>query len=260
MAVLADYQLERGLSDEDVAGILNERLESRRKKGREPITAGGVRLMRSRKDENVPQAWLDALEIERPEFIKESLSSGGGDEPAPAAAAGAGQGAPGVAGGPFSSLPAPVELPFDGLSARKRIILLYTGVGQGLERFQPARFAVNGEGERVRLPAPPYARVFAQHAPKLADAWIEAARQSSQVARIVTLVTTGGAVGELVVAHVSLVFSCLIVSGKVPLNGILRDLGPDAIVHGQASGGADGGSDGSGAVRVVADDAEAPSR
>lgn len=249
---LRDQLADLGLSYEETAERLNEAgVRVRSAEGERMLTADDVSRRSSRRAQ---RSWREALGLEaepaEPRFIR---SPGQASELDPG---------PGAGSVPPSTLPAPVELPFEALSAKKRIVLIYTGIGQGLERFSPRQVAVNAEtGERVVLPKPRYAAVFAQHAPKLADAWIEAARQNTQVARIVTVITTGGAVGELVVAHVSLVFSCLVISGKVPLNGILRELGPDAIVDGKAA--QDDTGDGPvepGAVRAVADDAEAPPR
>lgn len=241
MPVIADYMADNGLSDESMAELLTIKL------GREdrPVKAHGVLAIRNRKDENVPKSWLDALDIELPEFIKESPLADGDEQPPLGGASGTGSSPP--------SLPVPVDLPFDGLEARKRIELVYVGVGKGV--------AAAMRDKRIEI-------IFAQHAPKLADKWIAAARQNARVAQVITYVTAGGATGDLVIAHVMLVVSLLMISGKVPVSGIGSLLGPDAVVPDartvperrppqQAEGGP-GGSEEPGAVRAVVDDAEAP--
>jgi len=209
MPLLADYQLEHGLSDEQLADILNERVKRRR--DQKPISAAGVENMRYKKDENVPPKWLEALDIEPPqrEFIRES-SSLRDEVPSPAIGEGDARGGTGTA-----SLPVLLELPFDGLEAKKRIELVYVGVGRGVASA---------------MHNPQIAVIFSQHAPKLAEKWIAAARQNARIAQVVTYVTAGGAVGDLIIAHITLVLSLLIVSGKVPIGGIGSLLGPDVVV------------------------------
>lgn len=234
MPLLSDYMLEHGLSDESMAEVLSEKL------GRQ-ITPHGVLAQRNRKDKNLSKSWLEALEIERPEFIRESeVEEDLGGSPAQAGEhTGAGDDAA------RTSL-APVELPFDGLEAKTRIKLIYELIGKGVSRG---------------MKDPRYEMVFRQHAPVLADKWIAAAKQNRQVATIVTYITAGGATGDLVIAHLTLVMSMLIISGKVPIGGI-RNLGPDVVdttatERQQESSENGAGPEDAGTVRAVADDAEA---
>lgn len=237
MGVLTDYMADNGLSYESMAELLSDKLGKQ-------IKPHGVLAISKREDRNLPKSWLDALELERPEFIQESPDGGSGDAVEPGGAA------PGTGGSSPSSLPVPVELPFDGLEARKRIELVYVGVGEGVSRA---------------MRDPRVAIVFRQHAPALAEKWIAAAKQNARIATVVTYVTAGGATGDLIIAHVMLVMSLLVITGKVPIGGILGGLGPDAVVPSGANGkpqtpaAADRPAE-PGAVRAVDDDAEAPSR
>lgn len=243
MPELSDFMLERGLSDEDLASLLTEKLDRHDR----PITAHGVRAMRARQDKFLAKSWREALDL--PEYIAAAEPAADPDEQTIQQAP-----APGVSPPPPSGLPAPVALPFDGLAAKERIEMAYVGIGIGAARAM--------RNPSVEL-------VFRQHAPGLAEKWIAAARQNARVAQLVTYVTAGGATGDLILSHVMLAVSLLVISGKVPIGGI-PGLGPDVVVpkddgrrparepEPQPEEGADGdGSEAAGAVRAV-DDASAP--
>lgn len=61
-----------------------------------------------------------------------------------------------------------------------------------------------------------FSAVADSYAPNIADAWIAAAKENKNVAKIVAFMESGGPVGELVVAHVILVFGWAYVSGRGP--------------------------------------------
>lgn len=235
---LREQLANRGLSYEQAAETLNERgVTIKAADGERPITAADVSRRGSRP---AYRSWREALELdEEPKFIQSSSSEA-------TVGADSGDGRPTAAGIASLGVPAVVELPFDGLEARKRIELVYVGIGKGV-------------GTAMRNPA--IEIVFAQHAPKIAERWIAAAKQNARVAQIVTYVTAGGAVGDLIIAHLMLTVSLLIVSGRLPIGGIGGVLGPDVIVptaaNGQKNAPAADRPGGVGPVRAVADDASA---
>lgn len=61
-----------------------------------------------------------------------------------------------------------------------------------------------------------YSAVATSYSGDLADAWIAAAKENENVAKIIAFLDSGGPVGELVIAHLILVGGFIYVSGKGP--------------------------------------------
>jgi hypothetical protein len=89
--------------------------------------------------------------------------------------------------------------------ARKRIAQAYNALGAG------ASMATRNDG---------YAAVTGLYANDLADAWAEAARENQHVAAIMEWVNSGGALGNLVFAHV------ILLGGFAYVTGYFHQLGP----------------------------------
>jgi hypothetical protein len=86
-------------------------------------------------------------------------------------------------------------------AVRDRIAKFYGAIGAG------ASMISQNDG---------YGLVADAYSGDLADAWIAAARQNENVARIVAFLESGGPVGELVIAHFILVGGMVYVSGRGP--------------------------------------------
>ncbi len=87
---------------------------------------------------------------------------------------------------------------------RNRIAQAYGAIGAGMT------MVTHNDG---------YAVTFDTYKDNLAAAWVAAAKDNKNVARIVEFMESGGAVGELVVAHIILTFGLVYVSGRAPALG-----------------------------------------
>lgn len=182
---LKQYQDSEGLSDEQMAALLTEKL------GRN-IGVRGYQIIRARKD--APAAWLEALSIvpHDPTHVQENNPVRGADE------------GPRDPGGDRDSqvrrAVSDAMLPFEPQTAHTAIVLIYTMAGRGAS-------AVMG--------APQVAEVWTGFAPHIATAYIEWAKENETVARIIAAVTLGGAGGKVVMLHASLAVQTLIVADKL---------------------------------------------
>lgn len=182
---IARYAYDNGLDDEQMAALMSTRL------GRD-ITVRGYKQMARRK--NPPRKWLEALDI------------------APSADEGAGQHGREFDGPPIGDDSADVPrarpeakplspvLPFEPQSAHMTITLLYTAAGKGAA---------------LGLRSPQVADVWAQMAPQIASSYIEWARENATVAKIIGTLTLGGAGGQCILLHGTLIVQTLIISGQV---------------------------------------------
>lgn len=143
------------------------------------ITPQGVRAWARRR--TAPAPWLDALGLtpQDPEHEPPPERDNGGGDP---------------------RVPPPIALPFEPIAARAQIVMLYTMGGKGAARV---------------LSEPAVETVWTQHAPQIADAYIEWAKTNATVARIIASATLGGPAGQVVLLHGSLLVSTLIVSGRI---------------------------------------------
>jgi hypothetical protein len=197
--LLSELKKERGLSNEEVAAILAEQnVTVEGKDGPRPVNANDVAR---RTPKNVPRAWRAALGVESPSRV--TGDGGGGPDPLdrdrrleipPARPAGA---------------PIVVQ-PF----ASKRIAGGYRFVG-GLVATQIVQSHGKNAGNGV-------AEAFDKNADHIADLWVKAAEQNATVARIVNAMGTGGAVGDLVIAHVLLFATVAYVLGAPLPDGMFK--------------------------------------
>lgn len=179
MSDLKSYQTSEGLSDDQMAALLTERL------GRE-ISAKGYKIVSSRK--GAPPEWLEALSIVPQEPVdSRPVSSSDEDK---------------VSATPQVPRPAALALPFEPQSARLTIVMIYTAAGKG------AGLALRNDQ---------VAQLWTESAPALADAWIEWARESPTVANYIRALTLGGPAGQVVFVHANLLISTLIVSGRMQM-------------------------------------------
>ena len=203
-ADIRSYQAAEGLSDEQMAALLTDKL------GR-TISVAGFKAVRSRK--GAPDEWLQVLGIAPLEPTDSDIRA---DEPAPDAPdmnAGGEQREP-RGGHP----PQPLPLPFEPATAEMQITLIYQMAGRG------AAYA---------LKSPPVADVWAQAAPGIAAAYIEWARYNSRVAHYIRAITLGGPAGQLLLMHASLIATTLIVSGQVNPAQFIPPMGQETDLIGE---------------------------
>lgn len=105
-----------------------------------------------------------------------------------------------------------------------------------------------GGGVGMATGNPQIPRVVDEYAPAIGRAWVKAAEENEFARRVVTMMSAGGATGELVMAHVIMVGGILYVSGRAPaLAGIYgHKFGPPSVVAPQERGGGGDGADGAG--------------
>ena len=102
----------------------------------------------------------------------------------------------------------PVVPDFDVRTVREVLVTAYQMVGKG------AQYAARVRPDGTK---PDYEKVFDAHAERCADAWIDLAKRDAKVAKVLVGLTAGGAWGQVILLHGSLVASLLVVSGKVNL-------------------------------------------
>lgn len=174
MNQITAYMKQNNLDDEGMAKVISEKL------GRS-ISAKGVQQIKSRKD--APAPWLRALDIAPNE------PSGLKDRPRATI--------PGrtpkseTSSGTIDPIPA---LPFEVVSAKATIELIYTMAGKGVAM-----------GTRT----PVVADLWEKSAPALADGWIEWAKENRTVANAIAVLTIGGPGGQVILTNASLLISTL---------------------------------------------------
>lgn len=186
---------ERGISYAEAADTISALTGKR-------INANSVKLWTGRP--TVPKAWAAALELDLTAPAARPAEEWAGTPP-PSAASSEGFEPPADPGGP--RIPMQGSPPPAGGGAgeygivRERIAQAYAAMGAG------ASMISHNEG---------YARVADSYKDDLAKAWVSAAKESKNVAKIVEFMQSGGAVGELVVSHFILVLGWVYVSGRAP--------------------------------------------
>jgi hypothetical protein len=196
---LGHYRDSRGLTNEQVASELSALL------GRE-ISPVGVKAWANRK--KLPKEWVQVLNL--PE------EPGGGREPDWMPPEQEGSASFGLPDGlddppmmpPESGAASSNRSPLSGgelAGARKRIAQAYNALGAG------ASMATRNDG---------YAAVTGLYSADIAEAWVEAGRENKHVAAILEWVNSGGALGNLVFAHV------IMIGGFAYVAGYFHQLGP----------------------------------
>jgi hypothetical protein len=129
----------------------------------------------------------------------------------------------------------------DSLAAKKRISFAYSAIGGGVSEI------TGNQGVGA---------VMDSYSPALADAWLKAAAENENVAKIVRFLDSGGPVGELVFMHLLLVGAILYVSGRGPdaLDAVYGKFGGyrATALRQRAAGAEEAGFDGAG-QRAAAD-------
>lgn len=193
MADIRNWQEAEGKTDAEMAALLSDRL------GR-TISLQGYRIGRNRR--TPPPEWLHALNIAPQEPAGFSTSREESQGVSPAGDEGGGVRAP-------QTLP----LPFDPAPVRQQIEMVYALAGKG------AALAIRRRAPSGDLTASHRAAMventWAVHAPQIAEAYIEWAKEDPAVARVLNAMTLGGPKGKLVMLHGSLIVSTLIASGAV---------------------------------------------
>lgn len=166
MNTLLKYMSDKKMDSEAMAAELSEKM------GR-TISKNGVEMMAKRKEAPIP--WLNALGISPKEPGAESEKNKKVDGDV----------------NPTENLS---PLPFEIVSARATIEMIYTMVGRG---------AAMG----VRTPA--IADAWKDNAPSLAEAWINWARENRTVANGIAMLTVGGPGGQVILLNASLLITTL---------------------------------------------------
>jgi hypothetical protein len=177
---VADYLHAKKINAEELAAVLSERLNR-------SITAAAVI---AQGDKPMRKAWRDALGVEDvPEPVAEEIiEEVTGEKPKRKSA----------------KAPTPVG-DFNPFLAEQRVAAIY---------------AMAGKGVSMATREPRYEQAFRSHADQCGKAWVSLAAHDKHVATILTALTAGGPWGEVIWIHASLVFSLVVISGKVNLDGI----------------------------------------
>lgn len=211
---LVDWQEAAGLSDEGLAVLLSDRTERE-------VPVERVRRWRVRPAQ-VPLYVREALGLDQRreeaataphEPSSDEQPFRVGDEPPAEPEAAERQPRP----QPGRALE-PVVPDFDVRTVHEVLTTAYQMVGKG------AQYAARPNADGLK---PDYERVFDAHAVRCADAWIELAKRDAKVARVLTTLTAGGAWGQVVLIHGSLVASLLVVAGKIRVPDGAVPLAPD---------------------------------
>lgn len=177
-----DYLEQEGMTLEELTGRLGELGVAKRRgasKG-EPYTVDDVSHYT-----DMPRSWAKALEVD---------GTGGGEDASQRAQEGLR--APRMpAGAPLAPKP-----PILADVARDRISALYETAGYA------GSIVLEAPGVRV---------VTDDYAPHIASAWVKAAEENEFAARVVRLMSSGGAVGELVTCHLLWLLGIVYVTGRV---------------------------------------------
>ena len=187
---LGELMRERGLSNADVAALLAEQgvtIERGPTAGK-PVTPKGVGR---RTNDPVPPRWRAALGYTEPD---EAVASAGVGEPA--------EGASEAPKGRREKPPRrPAEAAFQ--------IAVEPGASRriaGAYRFAGAALAAGSGSQGI-------AAVWDDQADNIADLWVKAAEQNPWAARFVTMMQSGGTMGDLAAAHLYLAGATLYVIG-----------------------------------------------
>lgn len=245
MNALGRYRAEKELSNEAIAEQLSALLGK-------PMSAAGVALHANRK--TTPPAWAKALGLP-PDGEPEDETTDSylfGPEPEPVVGTGTGGQAepPSPPPGARTFAPPAAHRGGEYSVVRDRIAKFYGAIGAGVSMVS------QNDG---------YGTVADTYSDDLADAWIAAARQNQNVAKIVSFLESGGPVGELVIAHLILVGGMVYVSGRGPALDFLyagKFSGPRAIATARIAAAAHeaslNGSSQDGSAHPVGDFAGAP--
>jgi hypothetical protein len=194
MNALGRYKEENGLTDDNVASTLSALLGKK-------ITPQGVKLKSGKG--KVPQPWAEALGLELgdpDEYLMDDtvpLSGSSTVDDIPMASS---EPPRAPSGARFAHSPR-ASAGGDYAQVRERIAKAYGAIGAG------AAMVSGNQG---------YAEVTNAYSNDLAQAWVNAARENKNVAKIVEFMNSGGPVGELVMAHIILVLGFAYVSGRGP--------------------------------------------
>jgi hypothetical protein len=193
---LKDYRAQYGLSHEQLAAELSERL------GR-PVKPERIAMLEKAGKSRIPKSYSEALGLGL--GLGDVSGSGGAassqgldgavrdsEPPRPPDDAGAPT-------APASSAAVDGSSSFHGV--RDRLAKAYGAIGAG------ASMLTQNDG---------YAVVADAYSRDLADAWLAAAEENANVAKVVAFMQSGGPVGELVIAHLILVGGFVYVSGRGP--------------------------------------------
>jgi hypothetical protein len=157
----------------------------------------------------IPKSWGAALGIGAASLDADDDSSSSATTPPPGRE---GERPPTEPAG-AKQAPLPIEV---GQLAAERIAQTYAFIGAG----------VGTASGNVRI-----GQVFDAYSPEIGKAWVRAAEENEFARRVVTLMSAGGATGDLVMVHVVLVGGLLYVSGRAPaLEGLYgRRFGPPPV-------------------------------
>lgn len=194
MNQLGQYRDDRGLDNDAVAEQLTALLGKK-------ISPASVHLWSSRP--KPPKAWAQALGLsdEAPPQREDGDFFTTAEPPLTAAGDTAEPGHPSPPPGTRFTPPASAAGGGDYAVVRDRIQKFYGAIGAGVSMVSQN---------------PGYGDVTDAYSGDLADAWIAAARQNQNVAKIIAFLESGGPVGELVIAHLILVGGMVYVSGRGP--------------------------------------------
>ena len=191
MNALGVYKDENGLTDEDVASTLSALLGKK-------ITPQGVKLKSGKG--KVPQPWAEALGLDLgdpDEYLDDFGAPSESTSDIPMASS---EPPRAPSGAKFANSPR-ASTGGDYAQVRERIAKAYGAIGAGVSMVS------GNQG---------YAEVTNTYSNDLAQAWVNAARENKNVAKIVEFMNSGGPVGELVMAHIILVLGFAYVSGRGP--------------------------------------------
>ncbi len=187
MNPLKEYRTRFGMSQEELAAELTDKLGRLVKPSR-------IRTLEVSGASRIPKSYAEALDLTSLDTSSQGWDTGAetreSDPPRPP---------DGAASGPPDAAPVHADGSFT--SVRDRIAKAYGAIGAG------ASMLTQNQG---------YAVVADAYSRDLADAWVAAAQENANVARIVAFMESGGPVGELVIAHLILVGGFVYVSGRGP--------------------------------------------
>lgn len=202
-ADIRSYQNAEGLSDEQMAALLTDKL------GR-PISVAGYKTVKSRK--GAPDEWLETLGIAPQEPTDADYAAATDSKPRDWDDDSPDMDASAPRERKTRESPVAMPLPFEPATAQMQLTLIYT---------------MAGRGAAIALRSPEVAEVWANHAPQIAAAYIEWARYNPRVAHYIAAVTLGGPAGQLVLLHGSLLVTTLIVSGRVKPENFIPPVGQE---------------------------------
>ena len=194
--LVSEYLEQHGLSGRDVTARLAEHGVLSQQGN--PIKPSTITAMVKR-GQKIPSRWHGALGIGADPF------SGAAAPGEPAAAP---EGESGATPGRRESSPRrPAEAPIAVVEpgAAKRIAGAYKFVGAAL--------AAGAQPSIGALPAQGIAQVFSDQSDKIAELWLEAAKENPWAARFVNVMQAGGPMGDLAAAHLYLAGACAYVVG-----------------------------------------------